>query len=167
MEFLKYASISHPPQTEKITRYLHGPRGIHAQHDGTTWTYHAQDGLGSVRAMVDVAGGLSGIVNYTPYGVPDAPVDGFGFTGEYTDLNDQIYLRARYYNTADGVFTAQDFLETPNRYSYADNNPTNIVDPSGLQGTPISPRIPDTPTIDNPPDWWWDPPGKIPPNSCS
>ncbi len=31
-----------------------------------------------------------------------------GFTGEFTDLNDLLFLRARYYSPALGVFTSCD-----------------------------------------------------------
>jgi hypothetical protein len=49
------------------------------------------------------------------------------------DANDLLYLRARYYSPALGVFTALDPVENLNRYQYAGANPTNWADPSGLQ----------------------------------
>ncbi len=64
---------------------------------------------------------------------------GFGFTGEYTDANDLLYLRARYYAPEMGVFTALDPWEgktcTPmslNGYSWVEGNIINITDPTGL-----------------------------------
>ena len=37
-------------------RFIHGPRGLHAQQDAAgTWTHPLQDGLGSVRGTVDEA----------------------------------------------------------------------------------------------------------------
>ena len=47
------------------------------------------------------------------------------------DANALLYLRARYYNPALGVFTALDPIENPNRYQYVSANPINRVDPSG------------------------------------
>lgn len=42
------------------TRYVHSPRGIHAQQDaGGNWEWRAQDGLGSARAVVDASGSSS------------------------------------------------------------------------------------------------------------
>jgi RHS repeat-associated protein len=57
----------------------------------------------------------------------------FTFTGELMDINDLLYLRARYYSPALGVFTALDPVENLNRYLYVNANPANRVDPSGLQ----------------------------------
>ena len=89
-----------------------------------------QDGLGSVRGWVNGAGSVSGIVNYTSYGVPDAVVDEFGFTGEQTNGNGLLYLRARHYNPNIAIMTALDPYEgTParpmslNGYSYVEGNP--------------------------------------------
>jgi RHS repeat-associated protein len=57
----------------------------------------------------------------------------FTFTGELTDANTLLYLRARYYNPALGVFTALDPVGNGNRYQYVSANPANRSDPSGLQ----------------------------------
>jgi RHS repeat-associated protein len=57
----------------------------------------------------------------------------FTFTGELLDANALLYLRARYYSPALGVFTTLDPIENGNRYQYVDANPTNRADPSGLQ----------------------------------
>ena len=60
------------------------------------------------------------------------------FTGEYQDLDGLIYLRARYYDPADGRFLTSDTVFgdltnplTQNRYVYCNNNPVIYVDPSG------------------------------------
>jgi len=60
------------------------------------------------------------------------------FTGEQTDANGQIYLRARYYDPATGVFTALDPFEgtmqrpmSMNGYSWVEGNPINFTDPTG------------------------------------
>ncbi|MGJ3237163.1 MAG: RHS repeat-associated core domain-containing protein [Anaerolineae bacterium] len=67
------------------------------------------------------------------YGNPTGslPLD-FGFTGEQTDENGSVFLRARYYEPSLGVFNALDPMETPNRYAYVSGNPVNRVDPTGL-----------------------------------
>jgi RHS repeat-associated protein len=56
----------------------------------------------------------------------------FTFTGELLDANDLLYLRARYYSPALGVFTALDPVENGNRYQYVGANSTNNIDPSGM-----------------------------------
>lgn len=56
----------------------------------------------------------------------------FAFTGEMRDTNGLQYHRARYYNPILSMWTNLDPIETPNRYSYVDGNPVNLIDPSGL-----------------------------------
>jgi hypothetical protein len=53
------------------------------------------------------------------------------------DANTLLYLRARYYSPALGVFTALDPVENLNRYQYVGGNPTNLVDSSGMFAEPI------------------------------
>ncbi len=81
--------------------------------------------------------------HYAPYGevwdeqgTAQTP---FGFTGEPTDQNGLVQLRARYYNPMLGVFPSLDPLEggpmqsqSLNRYAYVQGNPANLTDPSGL-----------------------------------
>lgn len=120
-------------------RFVHGLRGIHAVDDGTDWNYYAQDGLGSVRAIVDDAGLVQSSMGYDPYGNPmGAYGAGFGFTGEQTDTNGSVYLRARYYEPEKGMFSALDPWEgihdramSLNGYSWVEGNVINMIDPSG------------------------------------
>jgi RHS repeat-associated protein len=121
-------------------RYMHSPRGIHAMYGGADWSYAVQDGLGSVR--MEVGASVSASQNYTPYGEVmdvnggfDSP---FGFTGEQTDSNGQVYLRARYYNPSMGMFSALDPFEgmhnrpmSLNGYSWVEGNPVMNTDASG------------------------------------
>ena len=119
-----------------VNRYVHDMTGIHSQKSGGSWSHTLQDGLGSLRAVYNSSMGEIFTAQYDPYGeVWDStgtPQTAFGYTGEWTDQNDLIHLRARYYNPALGAFFNQDLLETPNRYNYVDNNPINMTDPSGL-----------------------------------
>ena len=80
----------------------------------------------------------------------------FLYCGEYFDAETQTYyLRARYYNPANGRFTQQDawsFMDTSdplslNLYTYCFNNPVMYVDPSGCWNIPIFPTIPPIRTI--------------------
>lgn len=63
----------------------------------------------------------------------------YGFTGETTDANKLIYLRARYYNPAGARFLSRDTwagdVNNPlslNRWMYVEGNPINYTDPTGL-----------------------------------
>lgn len=139
-----------------VDRYVHGPTGIHAQKDSSNnWEWMLQDGLGSVRSVLDNSLGVLHMQHYAPYGaswgtqgITQTP---FGFTAEPTDQNDLVYLRARYYNPTLGVFPSLDPLEgdlsqllSLNRYVYVQGNPANWIDPSGLIG--------ETPEVWNPCD---------------
>ncbi|NUQ86799.1 MAG: RHS repeat-associated core domain-containing protein [Anaerolineales bacterium] len=64
----------------------------------------------------------------------------YGFTGETTDANGLIYLRARYYNPADARFISRDTwggdAKSPlslNRWMYVEGNPVNLIDSTGLK----------------------------------
>jgi RHS repeat-associated protein len=59
----------------------------------------------------------------------------FGYAGEYTDTESGlVYLRARYYDPATGQFLTRDPLASASGspYGYADGDPLNGADPSGL-----------------------------------
>jgi len=118
--------------------YLHG-LGLVAQSDGTTTEYFSQDGLGSVRQMLDSSGDVMMAQTFDPYGNRYA-IDGldetlYGYSGEYTDESGMLYLRARYYNPSQGRFFQPDpsRLES-NPYQYSFSNPVRYIDPSGLCG---------------------------------
>ncbi len=120
--------------------YVHGVRGIHAQEDSSAnWEYMMQDGLGSVRGIVDDTAVVQSSMSYDPYGNPMAAYGaGFWFTGEQTDANDLVYLRARYMNPNMGTFLSLDPFEgvqnrpmSLNGYSWVEGNVPNFTDPSG------------------------------------
>ncbi|MGJ3239890.1 MAG: peptidoglycan DD-metalloendopeptidase family protein [Anaerolineae bacterium] len=126
-------------------RYVHAPRAVHSAENGLgDWSYYAQDGLGSVRAVVDDSASVERSMAYDPYGNPTGslPLD-FGFTGEQTDENGSVFLRARYYEPELGVFNALDpfegLLDRPmslNGYSWVHGNPVMNTDPTGKQICP-------------------------------
>ena len=122
-------------------RFVHGLRGIHASEDNTgAWSHYAQDGLGSVRGLLDDMAQVVSSHGYNPIGVPDGSYGaGFGFTGEQTDENDNIYLRARYMNPGMSSFLSLDPFEgvmnrpmSLNGYAWVEGNFPNYADPSGL-----------------------------------
>lgn len=129
-------------------KYVWGLDLLYADETGwfpeTGW--YLKDMLGSVRAIVDDEPEVQFYEEYDAFGnegysnrLYDQP---FKFTGEmddqeYTDT-DYIYLRARYYDPIIGRFISRDSyagsIATPlslNRHTYVENNPVNLVDPSG------------------------------------
>jgi RHS repeat-associated protein len=123
-----------------VEHFVHAPRGIHAVDDSTDWNFYAQDGLGSVRALVDDMAVVQTSMSFDPYGNPMASYgDGFGFTGEQTDENGSLFLRARYMNPNMGTFLSLDPFEgktcTPmslNGYGWVHGNPITNTDPTGM-----------------------------------
>ncbi len=121
------------------TRYVHSPMGIHMVNEDR---FMLQDGLGSVRSVVNKAITVQETRQYDPIGNPFSATGtnqtDYGFTGEPTDDNSLLYLRARYYNPTLGVFMSLDPFEgmadrpmSLNSYSYVEGNSTNWTDPSG------------------------------------
>jgi RHS repeat-associated protein len=117
---------------------------------GNTATYYLDDGLGSVRGAVGVAGTLAGSSDYDVFGAArntsgQQPGVGVGYIGEQTDAETGFeYLHARDYNPLSGRFLSADSVQPNapgtqgyNRYAYVQNNPTTWADPSG-QGIPLS-----------------------------
>ena len=119
--------------------YFYGLNRTH-NSEGEIYVYNAhgdvvqlvKDNAVVVSYTYDAFGNLTSQI-----GESDNP---FLYCGEYFDAETQTYyLRARYYNPANGRFTQQDawsFMDTSdplslNLYTYCCNNPVMYVDPSG------------------------------------
>jgi RHS repeat-associated protein len=122
--------------------YLYGVGRISQVNTGTQ--YFMGDALGSVRQLVE-GGDILLAKSYTPYGEVLFTVGGgtspFAYTGEQIDPNGLVYLRARYYQPADGRFLSRDTwggnINHPvslNKWAYANGNPIYYTDPSGHDG---------------------------------
>lgn len=95
---------------------------------------------GDLTATTNNDGVLTSI-GYDPYGNPTraGPANPFGYQGDYTDpTTAEVWMGARTYDPATATFTNRDtWAGTPNvpvtanRYSYANANPVNLVDPDG------------------------------------
>jgi len=123
--------------SDGTTTYVYGMDRLYGVA-GSTRTWYGSDALGSVRQTLNDSGSVLGTANYDPYGqVQSGLVGAFGFTGELQQGN-SVYLRARWYNSAAGTFTAHDpfagFSEQPyslHQYQYGYSNPVSNTDPSG------------------------------------
>jgi RHS repeat-associated protein len=121
--------------------YIYG----HERLFSDTEEWYATDALGSVRLTLDNNGAVLDDASYDPWGsIESGSIDTFGFTGEL-QRGDQVYLRARWYNTEHGAFISRDpfagYDEQPyslHPYQYAYSNPILLTDPSGQN--PSSPK---------------------------
>ena len=121
------------------TTYYYGLNRTHSS-DGDVFVYNAHgdtvqlvnDNALAASYTYDAFGNL-----LTSAGTSDNP---FLYCSEYFDAETETYyLRARYYNPANGRFTQQDawaFMDASdplslNLYTYCANNPVMYVDPSG------------------------------------
>ncbi len=120
------------------------------------------DGLNSTAITVDKTGLQTGAFGYEPYGETKTnnPFP-FQYTGRVPVSDNLYYYRARYYDPIAGRFLSEDPIGFSsgdvNLYAYVQNNPINIVDPSGLKDRPPifwpNPKIPiGPPTPINPND---------------
>jgi len=122
------------------TNYLYGPDDAPLeQMDGSgnlLWYHHDQQG--STRLLTNNAGVVRGTATYDAYGAITATTGTttpLGYDGQYTDTETGlIYLRARYYDPVTAQFLTRDpaTTQTGQPYQYADDDPLDQGDPSGL-----------------------------------
>ena len=134
-------------------RYAYGPDGVAAQQRSVNGSaqpvaFPLLDGLGSVRRLTDSMGATGQVTSYDAFGVvrhqTGAAATTLGFTGERIGTGDGlVYLRARHYAPELGRFLQRDtfagFAERPsslNRYTYTENNPATLIDPTGYWSLP-------------------------------
>lgn len=123
--------------------YLHLPGVIMTENPAGEVRYLLSDGLGSIRQTVDETGQVVASYEYDPYGYPVqvSGNDPYGYTGELWESEiGLLHLRKRWYLPETGRFISVDPSEgntlnpssLPPSYLYANGNPVNLVDPSGL-----------------------------------
>jgi RHS repeat-associated protein len=126
--------------TDGSSTWIHGPGGIPLEQiNGTQLQFFFTDQIGSTRALTDNTGNLTCTYSYDAYGkttghtgTTTTPIQ---YTGGYTDTETGfIYLRARYYDPTTAQFVSHDpdFKRTLQWFAYVNNNPLNMVDPTGL-----------------------------------
>lgn len=123
------------------TRYITGPDGLPIEQvDGSgSCLYYYQDQLGSTRELRDGSGNSVATYTHDPYGTLTSSTGSvttpFGYAGQYTDSESGLqYLRARYYDPSTDQFLTVDPLAgvTGEVYAYANGDPIDLTDPSGL-----------------------------------
>lgn len=122
------------------TKFVYGPGGMPvAQVTPTGTQYFHHDGYGSTRLLTDGSGAVVATYTYDPYGNVKGQTGtldtALRWNGQYQDSESGLYyLRARYYDPATAQFICADPMSalTHSPYGYADNNPLNSADPTGL-----------------------------------
>ncbi|MFI2726732.1 RHS repeat-associated core domain-containing protein [Streptomyces sp. NPDC018584] len=100
--------------------------------------YYLTDALGSVVALADESGTKVNTYSYSPRGVERASTaekvtQPYRFAGGYQDPTGLYHFSARYYDPNIGRFTQPDPSgQEKNPYLYAEGDPVNRIDPSGL-----------------------------------
>ena len=121
-------------------QYVYGA-GLVSQVSGANSYYYLADGLGSTMKTVDASGAVVNGYTYDIYGKKTSSTGSqaneFDFAGQQTDPTGLQYLRARYYDPETGTFMSREPLAVlpiwPGApYGYADSNPADKVDPTGL-----------------------------------
>jgi RHS repeat-associated protein len=122
--------------------YIYGPGDMPIEQiNNTTGTveYLHHDQQGSTRLLTGSTGKVEGTYTYTPYGAVQehtgTATTPLGYDGQYTSTDTGlIYLRARSYDPGTAQFLSVDPLvgQTHAPYNYADDNPLNEADPTGL-----------------------------------
>jgi RHS repeat-associated protein len=123
------------------TNIIYGPDDLPLEQIGSDDDpiYYHHDQLGSTRLLTNADGDSVETINYSDYGTPTitsgSVTTNLLYAGQYTDPNNGlVYMRARWYDPATGQFLSVDPLEaqTGATYNYADDNPSDNADPSGL-----------------------------------
>jgi RHS repeat-associated protein len=120
--------------------YIYGPGGLPVEQisSGGTVSYMHHDQAGSTRLITGSTGTVTGKCTYCAYGAPTcegATTTPLGYDAQYTSSDTGlIYLRTRVYDPATAQFLTVDPLVRFTRalYTYAQDNPLNRADPTGL-----------------------------------
>jgi RHS repeat-associated protein len=120
--------------------YGHVDMSIEHISSGGTVSYLHHDQQGSTRLLTGSIGTVTGKCTYSAYGTPTCEgtaTTPLGFDGQYTNSDTGlIYMRHRVYDPTTAQFLSIDPLYelTQAPYTYADDGPVNVEDPTGLLG---------------------------------
>ncbi|MGE3804748.1 MAG: RHS repeat domain-containing protein [Gemmataceae bacterium] len=137
-----------------IDRYVLGARVLErlariAANGDAAWLL--ADRLGSIFFVTDETGAILSAITYDAYGnklSESSPTNSgdYGYASYRTDRETGLQksdLSGRYYDAPTGRWYSEDRvrIDGPNLYDYVRNNPTNAIDPDGLQGVTDNERV--------------------------
>ena len=123
--------------------YVYGYDLISQVRSGVS-SFYLVDGLGSTRLLTDGQGQVVNAYGYEAFGETvshsGTATNAYQYAGEQFDgETGDYYLRQRFYDTSSGRFGRMDTYEgrlneplTLHKYIYANDNPINSIDPTGL-----------------------------------
>lgn len=129
---------------EVVADYLTGLGldAILARSSAGETSFLLRDALGSVTLLTDGSGAVVNRYFYEPFGqttVVGAAENPFQFTGRELDETGLYYYRSRYYDPVLGRFLSEDTIgflgRDANLFAYVRNNPVNLADPDGQNGS--------------------------------
>jgi len=134
------------PFNSGLSVVLFGSQRV-AMKQGGVVTYLLGDHLGSTSVASTASGALASRQTREAYAfgamrtsdvAPITSITDYNFTGQKLDSDGLMYYNARYYDASLNRFIQPDSIvpnlynpQSLNRYSYAVNNPVNLVDPTG------------------------------------
>lgn len=127
----------------RVQSFVHG-FGLEATASASDWHYYDFDALGSTAGLSGSDGSYVNSYAYTPFGrsllAEETIANAFEYVGQSGVMNEDnglLFMRARYYSPDEARFQSIDPLQILdfNFYAYADNQPTELTDPLGLQST--------------------------------
>ena len=139
-----YGTVFGEYQGATSTNYVNG-LGIAARATGGSNAYYHFDAVGNTAYLSGAAGASVASYTYLPFGEIASqsgaiaqPFTFNGLLGVQSDGNNLYNMRARTYDAGLGRFSTRDPIGfgggDTNTYRYAENNPVNLSDPSGLLG---------------------------------
>ena len=156
---LQTQNILDPSGTIVASKRFEGQAATGQDPYADDYFFYRYDIRGSVTNIVDGEGSIVKSYDYDEFGVTTSTGDTFfnevTFTGSVADASGLLYMNARYYNPSTARFLSQDSYTgsasvpwTQHLYAYCNNNPVNMVDPTGHEAEAIYPK-----------DWhllpWW------------